>query len=71
MSEKIDDDDDYEYVHNKGTNVNNTVNNMSQLEVAKAMGITRSQVDSIERKAIRKVRHYLKTWIDLLYFDFV
>lgn len=61
MSEKIDDDEDYEYVHNKGTNVNNTVNNMSQLEVAKAMGITRSQVDSIERKAIRKVRHYLKT----------
>ena len=61
MSEEIDDDDDYEFVQKKGTNVKNTVNNMSQLEVAKAMGITRSQVDSIERKAIRKVRHYLKT----------
>lgn len=59
MSEEID-DDDYEFVQNKGTNVKNTVNNMSQLEVAKAMGITRSQVDSIEKKAIRKVRHYLK-----------
>jgi DNA-directed RNA polymerase specialized sigma subunit len=61
MSEEIDDDDDYEYFHNKGKNVNNTVNNMSQLEVAKAMGITRSQVDSIEKKAIRKIKHYLKT----------
>jgi DNA-directed RNA polymerase specialized sigma subunit len=61
MSEEIDDDDDYEYFYNKGKNVNNTVNNMSQLEVAKAMGITRSQVDSIEKKAIRKIKHYLKT----------
>lgn len=61
MSEEIDDDEDYDYFHNRGKNVNNTVNNMSQLEVAKAMGITRSQVDSIEKKAIRKIKHYLKT----------
>jgi DNA-directed RNA polymerase sigma subunit (sigma70/sigma32) len=61
MSEEIDDDDDYEFVQKKSTNVKNTVNNMSQLEVAKAMGITRSQVDSIEKMAIRKVKHYLKT----------
>jgi DNA-directed RNA polymerase sigma subunit (sigma70/sigma32) len=34
---------------------------MSQHEVAEELGITRSQVDSIEKKAIRKIKHYLKS----------
>lgn len=39
----------------------NNNNNMSQHEVAEELGITRSQVDSIEKKAIRKIKHYLKS----------
>ena len=39
----------------------NNNNHMSQHEVAEELGITRSQVDSIEKKAIRKIKHYLKS----------
>ena len=38
----------------------NRVYHMSQDEVAKAMGITRSQVDSIEKLALRKFRRMLR-----------
>lgn len=34
-------------------------NNMTQHEVAEAMGISRSQVDTIEKLAIRKLRSIL------------
>jgi len=33
---------------------------MTQEEVAMVLGITRSQVDLIERRAMRKLRNYLK-----------
>jgi transcriptional regulator len=33
---------------------------MSQNEVAEELGMTRRQVDSIERMAIRKIKKYLK-----------
>jgi DNA-directed RNA polymerase specialized sigma subunit len=33
---------------------------MSQHEVAEELGMTRSQVDSIEKMAIRKIKSYLK-----------
>ena len=39
----------------------NNNNHMSQHEVAVELGISRSQVDSIEKKAIRKIKHYLKS----------
>ena len=35
-------------------------NNMTQHEVAEALGISRSQVDTLEKLALRKLRHYLK-----------
>lgn len=38
----------------------NNNNNMSQHEVAEELGMTRSQVDSIEKMAIRKIKSYLK-----------
>lgn len=38
----------------------NNNNHMSQHEVADELGITRRQVASIETKAIRKIKNYLK-----------
>jgi len=38
----------------------NNNNHMSQHEVAIELGISRSQVDSIEKMAIRKIKSYLK-----------
>ena len=38
----------------------NNNNNMSQHEVAEELGMTRRQVDSIEKMAIRKIKNYLK-----------
>ena len=38
----------------------NNNNNMSQHEVAEELGMTRRQVDSIEKMAIRKIKSYLK-----------
>ena len=38
----------------------NNNNNMSQHEVAEELGMTRCQVDSIEKMAIRKIKSYLK-----------
>lgn len=38
----------------------NNNNHMSQNEVAEELGMTRRQVDSIERMAIRKIKKYLK-----------
>ena len=38
----------------------NNNNNMSQHEVAEELGMTRRQVDSIEKMAIRKIKKYLK-----------
>ena len=38
----------------------NNNNHMSQHEVAVELGISRSQVDSIEKMAIRKIKSYLK-----------
>jgi DNA-directed RNA polymerase sigma subunit (sigma70/sigma32) len=35
-------------------------NNMTQHEVAEALGISRSQVDTLEKLALRKLRYYLK-----------
>jgi DNA-directed RNA polymerase sigma subunit (sigma70/sigma32) len=33
---------------------------MSQLEVAQALGMSRSQVEAVERKALRKLKHLIK-----------
>ena len=38
----------------------NNDNHMSQNEVAEELGMTRRQVDSIEKMAIRKIKKYLK-----------
>lgn len=35
-------------------------NNMTQHEVAEVMGISRSQVDTLEKLALRKLRYILK-----------
>ena len=51
-------DDDY-YERESYTQANST-NYMTQHEVAEAMQITRSQVDTIEKKALRKLRYLVK-----------
>jgi len=39
--------------------IQNNNNYMSQLEVAQALGMSRSQVDAVEKKAIRKLKHLI------------
>lgn len=38
-----------------------TTDGMTQHEVADELGISRSQVDTIEKKALRKLKYLLKT----------
>jgi DNA-directed RNA polymerase sigma subunit (sigma70/sigma32) len=39
--------------------IQNNNNYMSQLEVAQALGMSRSQVEAVERKALRKLKHLI------------
>ena len=39
--------------------IQNNNNYMSQHEVAQALGISRSQVDTVEKKALRKLKHLI------------
>jgi hypothetical protein len=51
---------DDDYYERKSYTQDNSTNYMTQHEVAEAMQITRSQVDTIEKKALRKLRYLVK-----------
>ena len=45
--------------YNTERQIQNNNNYMTQHEVAQALGISRSQVDAVEKKALRKLKHLI------------
>jgi predicted XRE-type DNA-binding protein len=52
-------DDEDEYEEPKGKVPQNNEGHMSQQEVAEVLGMSRSRVSELEKKALRKFKYYL------------